>query len=141
MFPSVYLKKDSSESDVQLSIMNRQSTFLFPSFCHRKNISTFTRMNVRTEEKRCLEKYCVDRRFVRSTLLMFPMIEFGSYVLVLVVDGGEGVELFLRSSLFVSVCMHLYTRTCVLTALDLDMAELSVHWKILQIHWTRCRDR
>lgn len=80
MFPSVYLKKDSSESDVQLSIMNRQSTFLLH---HRKNISTFARMNVRTEEKRCVEKYCVDRRFVRSTLLMFPMTEFGSYVLVL----------------------------------------------------------
>lgn len=105
MFPSVYLKKDSSESDVQLSIMNRQSTFLLH---HRKNISTFTRMNVRTEEKRCVEKYCVDRRFVRSTLLMFPMIEFGSYVLVSVVDGGVSNFFSDRHFSFRYVCI--YTR-------------------------------
>lgn len=66
-------------------------------------------------EKRYSKNIMVDGRlpFVRSTLFMFPMIEFGSYVFIYTYamcfcDGGRGCRTFShRYRRFISVCMHL----------------------------------
>lgn len=68
------------------------------------------------------------------------------YMLVCRVEVGENVEfceIVFRSFvctyiIYISICMYVHTRACcVLTALDLDMAQLPIHREILQVHGTR----